>query len=75
MKNLSAIEALVIASQIGFAFAAAVVVGLFAGGYLDSLLHTSPVFVIVGAVAGTAAGIFSAVQIARFGTTKGNGSG
>lgn len=73
MKNLSTIQALIIVSQIGFAFAAAVAVGLFAGGYVDSMLHTSPIFVIVGAVAGTAAGIYSAVQLARFGT-KSNGS-
>jgi F0F1-type ATP synthase assembly protein I len=68
MKNLSTVQALIIVSQIGFAFAAAVAVGLFAGGYLDSLLHTSPIFVVVGALAGTAAGIYSAVQLARFGT-------
>jgi ATP synthase protein I len=67
MKNLSTIQALLIVSQIGFAFAAAVAVGLFAGGYLDSLLHTSPIFVILGALAGTGAGIYSTVQMARFG--------
>lgn len=70
MKNLSTLQALVVVTQIGFAFAAAVALGLFAGGWLDSTLHTSPVFVIVGALAGTAAGIMSAVQLARFGTTK-----
>ena len=68
VKNLSTIEALVIVSQIGFSFAAAVAVGLFAGNYLDSLLHTSPIFVVVGAIGGTAAGIYGAVQLARFGT-------
>jgi ATP synthase protein I len=68
MKNLSIIQALVIVSEIGFAFAAAVAVGLFVGDYLDSLLHTSPVFVVLGALAGTAAGIYSSVQLARFGT-------
>jgi len=70
MKNLSTLQALVVVSQIGFAFAAAVALGLFAGGWLDSALHTSPVFVIVGAIAGTAAGIASAVQLARVGTAK-----
>ena len=75
VKNLSTIEALVIVSQIGFAFAAAVAVGLFAGDYLDSLLRTSPVFAVVGAIAGTAAGIYGAVQLARFGTTKDNHNG
>ncbi len=66
MKNLSTVQALVIVTQIGFAFAAAVAVGLFLGAWADSVLHTSPIFVIVGALAGTAAGITSAVQLARF---------
>lgn len=70
MKNLSTIEALLIVSQIGIAFAAAVAIGLVAGNWVDSLLHTSPVFVILGAFAGTAAGIASAVQLARFGTRR-----
>ncbi|HEX9014654.1 MAG TPA: AtpZ/AtpI family protein [Chloroflexota bacterium] len=68
MKNLSTVQALLIVSQIGFAFAAAVAVGLLAGGWLDSVLHTSPLFVVLGALAGTGAGIASAVQLARFGT-------
>lgn len=71
MKNLSTVEALLIVSQIGFAFAAAVAVGLFLGNWLDSVLHTSPVFVLLGALAGTAAGIASAVQLARFGNKDG----
>lgn len=74
MKNLSTVQALLIVSQIGFAFAAAVAVGLLAGGWLDSALHTSPIFVVLGALAGTGAGIASAVQLARFGTKPGDDS-
>lgn len=59
-----------IVSQIGFAFAVSVVIGVFGGIYLDSLLHTSPVFVILGAVLGSGSGIYGAVQLARAGTAK-----
>ena len=71
MKNLSTVQALLIVSQIGVAFAAAVAVGLFIGSWVDSALHTSPVFVIIGALAGTGAGIASAVQLARFANRNG----
>lgn len=70
MKNLSTIQALVIVSQIGFAFAVSVVIGVFGGIYLDSLLHTSPVLTILGAVLGAGSGIYGAVQLARAGMAK-----
>lgn len=71
MKRLSAWQALIVASQLGFVLAAGVGIGLLAGRYLDSVLNTSPVFTISGAVAGMVAGIISCVQIVR--TTMGNG--
>lgn len=70
MKNLSTLRALIVVTQIGFAFAAAVAVGVFLGGYIDSLAHTSPLFVILGAIAGTVAGMASSIQLARFATRK-----
>ncbi len=65
MRNLSVWQAVAIASQVGFVMAAAVAIGLFAGWYLDSLMHTSPVFTALGAFVGMAGGIFSCVQIVR----------
>ena len=65
MRNLRVWQAVVIASQLGFVMAAAVAIGLFAGWYLDSLMHTSPIFAILGALAGMAGGIFSCAQIVR----------
>lgn len=65
MRNLRVWQAVVIASQLGFVLAAAVAIGLFAGWYLDSIMHTSPVFIIIGALVGMAAGVYSCAQIAR----------
>ncbi len=65
MRNLRVWQAVVVASQLGFVLAAAVAIGLFAGWYLDSIMHTSPVFVIIGALAGMAAGVYSCAQIVR----------
>lgn len=70
VKNLSTIQALIIVSEIGFAFAVSVVIGVFGGIYLDSLLHTSPVFAIIGAILGAGGGIYGAVELARTGLAK-----
>ncbi len=65
MNNLRMWEAIVIASQVGIVFAASVVIGLLIGWYLDSITHLSPVFILLGALAGTAAGIFSVAQLVK----------
>ncbi len=75
MNNLSTWEALIIVSQIGFSFAAAVVIGLFVGRYIDSVTNLSPIFTVVGALLGTVAGIYSSVQIVRFVQEKRGRSG
>ena len=66
MKNLKALEAIVVVSQVGFVLAAAVAIGLFGGSYLDSIFGTSPLFVLVGVLAGTAGGMYSIVQLLRY---------
>lgn len=71
MKDLKVWQAVVVASQLGFVFAAAVAIGLFAGWYVDSRLNTSPAFTILGAMAGTAAGAFSCAQMVRYLTRDG----
>ena len=70
MKNLKVLEAVVVVSQVGFVLAAAVAAGLFAGSYLDSILGTSPLFVLVGVLAGTAGGMYSIVQLLRYVSRK-----
>lgn len=71
MKNLRLWQALLITSQIGFVFAAAVAIGLFLGWYLDSVLNTSPIFAMLGALAGAASGTFSAMKMVQFISRKG----
>jgi len=66
MKNLRTWQAVAIASQLGFAFAASVAIGVFVGWYLDSILNTSPILTILGALLGLASGVYSCIQIARF---------
>lgn len=65
MRNLSVWQALIVASQLGFVLAAGVAVGLFAGWYLDSVAHTSPLFTMLGALLGMIGGLYSCVQIVR----------
>ncbi|MGE5619379.1 MAG: AtpZ/AtpI family protein [Sphingomonadaceae bacterium] len=65
MRNLRVWQAVAVASQLGFVLAAAVAIGLFAGWYLDSIMYTSPVFVVIGALIGMAAGLYSCARIVR----------
>lgn len=68
MKRLDArmVEALAVASQVGFFLAAAVVVGVLGGNYLDGRLGTSPIFLIVGSLLGMVVGIYTAWRITTF---------
>lgn len=42
-----ALEALAKVSQLGFTLAASIIIGVFVGRLLDSLLNTSPWFVLI----------------------------
>jgi F0F1-type ATP synthase assembly protein I len=50
-------------SSLGFIIPGAVVGGVLLGWFLDNHLHTSPVFVTLGGLAGAAAGIIELLQI------------
>ena len=64
--DLGAVEALAVASQLGFVLGAAVLIGIFGGSFLDTRFGTSPLFLIAGSILGMAAGIYSAAQLAKF---------
>lgn len=50
-------------SSLGFIIPGAVVGGVLLGWFLDEHLHTSPVLVIIGGLAGAAGGIIEVLQI------------
>ncbi len=50
-------------SSLGFIIPGAVVGGVLLGWFLDEHLHTSPVFVTLGGLAGAAVGIVELLQI------------
>jgi ATP synthase protein I len=62
---LSTIQAVAIASQFGVSLAVAVGLGLFLGQWLDGVVHTSPVFTLLGVFLGLAGGVSSGVTIYR----------
>jgi ATP synthase protein I len=64
--NLNAVEALAVASQLGFLMAAAVLIGILGGSYLDTRFGTAPLFLAVGSILGTVSGIYSSTRMARF---------
>lgn len=65
MRNLTVWQALIVASQLGFVLAAGVAIGLVAGWYLDSVIHTSPLLTVIGALLGMIGGLYSCAQIVR----------
>ena len=62
---LSIVQALAIASQFGFTLVVAVVLGYFAGQWLDSHLNTSIVFTLIGVLLGLAGTAISTVNLYR----------
>lgn len=67
MRNLTLWQAVAYATELGFAFAAAVLVGLFIGHFADDRLGNDvPVLTMLGSLVGLAAGVYSTAQIAQF---------
>jgi F0F1-type ATP synthase assembly protein I len=62
----SVVQALAIASQLGFVVGAAVLLGYLAGSFLDARFGTSPVFLVLGILIGVASGFYSVAQLAKF---------
>ncbi len=71
LRNLTTWQAVAIATELGAAFAIAVLVGLFAGYLADNRMgNTVPILTFLGSFLGLAAGVYSAVQIAQFMTRR-----
>jgi ATP synthase protein I len=64
--NLGAAQQLAVASQLGFVLVAAVLIGIVGGSFLDSKLGSSPFLMVIGALLGMIAGIYSVWQLYRF---------
>jgi F0F1-type ATP synthase assembly protein I len=63
--NISTVQALAVASQFGITLAASVVLGYFAGHWLDERLNTSPVFTLIGVLLGLVAAVLNTVRLYR----------
>lgn len=67
MRNLTVWEAVAFATELGIAFAAAVLAGTFLGHIADDRLGLEvPVLTILGALLGLAGGAYSSAQIAQW---------
>jgi F0F1-type ATP synthase assembly protein I len=63
--TLSTFQALAVASQFGVTLAVCVVVGVLAGQWLDSQLHTGILFTLIGVLVGLATAGTSTVRLYR----------
>ena len=64
--NLNGVETLAVASQLAVVLAACVLIGIFGGSFLDARLGTGPLLLLLGAILGTAAGIYTMWQTTTF---------
>lgn len=55
----SGIQAMALTSLIVSQLAGSILIGIFSGRYLDKLLNISPLFLIIGVLAGLATGIYA----------------
>jgi F0F1-type ATP synthase assembly protein I len=63
--SLSIVQSLAIASQFGITLAVSVVLGVFAGQWLDARANTGFVFTLIGVLLGLVAAASSTVRIYR----------
>jgi F0F1-type ATP synthase assembly protein I len=63
--NVTAYQALVVASQFGITLAVAVVLGFFAGQWLDSHLNTGYIFTLIGVLLGLVGSTTNTVRLYR----------
>ena len=63
--SLSVVQALAVASQFGISLAVSVVLGFFAGQWLDNRLNIGIIFTLVGVLLGLVGAALSTVQLYR----------
>ena len=63
--TISVVQALAVASQFGITLAVSVVLGYFAGHWLDERLNTSPVFTLIGVLLGLVAAVLNTIRLYR----------
>jgi F0F1-type ATP synthase assembly protein I len=63
--NVTTFQALAVASQFGITLAVSVVLGFFAGQWLDDRLNTSPLFTLIGVLLGLVASATNTVRVYR----------
>ncbi|MTI80606.1 MAG: AtpZ/AtpI family protein [Firmicutes bacterium] len=61
-KNGSPLQALAITTTIGMELAITSVMGFYGGSYIDKKLGTTPVFLIIGLLAGLAIGVVGIIK-------------
>ena len=67
MRNLTIWQATAIASEVGVALAITVLIGVFGGRWLDDRAgYEVPIFTLLGALAGLAAGVYSTAQLVPY---------
>ena len=67
MRNLTIWQAVAFATELGVAFAVAVLMGLFVGYLADNWLGNSvPILTILGSLLGLAAGVYSSTRIVQY---------
>ena len=70
MRNLTVIQAVAYATELGLAFATSVLLGLFVGHVIDDRMNNgAPIFTLVGAIVGLVAGAYSAIRLIRMVTS------
>jgi ATP synthase protein I len=66
-QNRNPFKAMALMSVIVSQLVGATLVGVFGGMWLDSYLHTKPLFLVIGLLLGMAAGVYSTIRlISRF---------
>ena len=63
--QITTFQALAVASQFGITLAVSVVLGFFAGQWLDDHLNTSPLFTLIGVLLGLVASVLNTVRLYR----------
>jgi F0F1-type ATP synthase assembly protein I len=67
MRNLTIWQAVAFATELGVAFAVAVLMGLLVGHLADDRLGNSvPILTMLGSFLGLAAGVYSSMQIVQY---------